>query len=133
MLTFIIVLHHPPISYTDIIHLQSLFFSLSFSLPCLTKSVTFQLFIYDTLLCFPLITAPSVAPNSCTFIGNQDTYETHLEVCKFEGLKEFLQQTDDRYSHHRQSSSLCKTKCRFSVFSSEDLMFSIPFRISLKF
>lgn len=35
---------------------------------------------------------------SCTFIGNQDTYETHLEVCKFEGLKEFLQQTDDRYA-----------------------------------
>lgn len=34
---------------------------------------------------------------SCTFIGNQDTYETHLEVCKFEGLKEFLQQTDDRF------------------------------------
>lgn len=34
---------------------------------------------------------------SCTFIGNQDTFETHLEVCKFEGLKEFLQQTDDRY------------------------------------
>uniref|UniRef100_A0A673A8Q5 E3 ubiquitin-protein ligase TRAF7 n=1 Tax=Sphaeramia orbicularis TaxID=375764 RepID=A0A673A8Q5_9TELE len=33
----------------------------------------------------------------CTFIGNQDTYETHLEVCKFEGLKEFLQQTDDRF------------------------------------
>uniref|UniRef100_A0A4W6EB92 E3 ubiquitin-protein ligase TRAF7 n=1 Tax=Lates calcarifer TaxID=8187 RepID=A0A4W6EB92_LATCA len=25
------------------------------------------------------------------------TYETHLEVCKFEGLKEFLQQTDDRF------------------------------------
>lgn len=35
--------------------------------------------------------------SSCTFIGNQDTYETHLEVCKFEGLKEFLQQTDDRF------------------------------------
>lgn len=35
---------------------------------------------------------------SCTFIGNQDTYETHLEVCKFEGLKEFLQQTDDRWA-----------------------------------
>ncbi|KAF4092285.1 hypothetical protein AMELA_G00019170 [Ameiurus melas] len=33
----------------------------------------------------------------CTFIGNQDTYETHLEACKFEGLKEFLQQTDDRF------------------------------------
>uniref|UniRef100_A0A4W4EL91 E3 ubiquitin-protein ligase TRAF7 n=1 Tax=Electrophorus electricus TaxID=8005 RepID=A0A4W4EL91_ELEEL len=33
----------------------------------------------------------------CTFIGNQDTYETHLDVCKFEGLKEFLQQTDDRF------------------------------------
>ncbi|XP_075421824.1 E3 ubiquitin-protein ligase TRAF7 isoform X1 [Ascaphus truei] len=33
----------------------------------------------------------------CTFIGNQDTYETHLEMCKFEGLKEFLQQTDDRF------------------------------------
>ncbi|NWT59496.1 TRAF7 ligase, partial [Erythrocercus mccallii] len=33
----------------------------------------------------------------CTFIGNQDTYETHLETCKFEGLKEFLQQTDDRF------------------------------------
>ncbi|KAG3272897.1 TRAF7-containing [Ictidomys tridecemlineatus] len=26
----------------------------------------------------------------CTFIGNQDTYETHLETCRFEGLKEFL-------------------------------------------
>lgn len=34
---------------------------------------------------------------SCTFIGNQDTYETHLETCRFEGLKEFLQQTDDRF------------------------------------
>uniref|UniRef100_A0A8D1C882 TNF receptor associated factor 7 n=1 Tax=Sus scrofa TaxID=9823 RepID=A0A8D1C882_PIG len=33
----------------------------------------------------------------CTFIGNQDTYETHLETCRFEGLKEFLQQTDDRF------------------------------------
>uniref|UniRef100_A0A3B3SSJ1 E3 ubiquitin-protein ligase TRAF7 n=1 Tax=Paramormyrops kingsleyae TaxID=1676925 RepID=A0A3B3SSJ1_9TELE len=33
----------------------------------------------------------------CTFIGNQDTYEAHLEMCKFEGLKEFLQQTDDRF------------------------------------
>ncbi|XP_037545266.1 E3 ubiquitin-protein ligase TRAF7 [Nematolebias whitei] len=33
----------------------------------------------------------------CTFIGNQDTYETHLDLCKFEGLKEFLQQTDDRF------------------------------------
>ncbi|XP_059510059.1 E3 ubiquitin-protein ligase TRAF7 isoform X2 [Stegostoma tigrinum] len=33
----------------------------------------------------------------CTFVGNQDTYEAHLEVCKFEGLKEFLQQTDDRF------------------------------------
>lgn len=39
----------------------------------------------------------SLSHYSCTFIGNQDTYETHLEVCKFEGLKEFLQQTDDRY------------------------------------
>lgn len=36
-------------------------------------------------------------PFRCTFIGNQDTYETHLETCKFEGLKEFLQQTDDRF------------------------------------
>lgn len=36
-------------------------------------------------------------PFRCTFIGNQDTYETHLEACKFEGLKEFLQQTDDRF------------------------------------
>lgn len=36
-------------------------------------------------------------PSRCTFIGNQDTYETHLEMCKFEGLKEFLQQTDDRF------------------------------------
>ena len=33
----------------------------------------------------------------CTFIGNQDTYETHLETCRFEGLKEFLQQTDDHF------------------------------------
>ncbi|XP_055770989.1 E3 ubiquitin-protein ligase TRAF7-like isoform X1 [Salvelinus fontinalis] len=33
----------------------------------------------------------------CVFIGNQDTYSTHLDLCKFEGLKEFLQQTDDRY------------------------------------
>lgn len=33
----------------------------------------------------------------CTFVGNQDTYETHLETCRFEGLKEFLQQTDDRF------------------------------------
>ncbi|MEJ1277618.1 hypothetical protein NN561_008535 [Cricetulus griseus] len=33
----------------------------------------------------------------CTFNGNQDTYETHLETCRFEGLKEFLQQTDDRF------------------------------------
>lgn len=40
---------------------------------------------------------------SCTFIGNQDTYETHLEACKFEGLKEFLQQTDDRF-HEMQVS-----------------------------
>ncbi|KAK1342372.1 hypothetical protein QTO34_015137 [Cnephaeus nilssonii] len=31
----------------------------------------------------------------CTFIGNQNTYETHLETCLFEGLKEFLQQMDD--------------------------------------
>lgn len=38
-----------------------------------------------------------VSASRCTFIGNQDTYETHLEVCKFEGLKEFLQQTDDRF------------------------------------
>lgn len=38
-----------------------------------------------------------VSSSRCTFIGNQDTYETHLEVCKFEGLKEFLQQTDDRF------------------------------------
>lgn len=37
------------------------------------------------------------SPCRCTFIGNQDTYETHLETCKFEGLKEFLQQTDDRF------------------------------------
>lgn len=36
-------------------------------------------------------------PRRCTFIGNQDTYETHLETCRFEGLKEFLQQTDDRF------------------------------------
>ncbi|NWH37756.1 TRAF7 ligase, partial [Chloropsis hardwickii] len=36
-------------------------------------------------------------PGVCAFIGNQDTYETHLETCKFEGLKEFLQQTDDRF------------------------------------
>lgn len=36
-------------------------------------------------------------PSRCTFIGNQDTYETHLETCRFEGLKEFLQQTDDRF------------------------------------
>ena len=36
-------------------------------------------------------------PTRCTFIGNQDTYETHLETCRFEGLKEFLQQTDDRF------------------------------------
>uniref|UniRef100_A0A2K6KEJ8 E3 ubiquitin-protein ligase TRAF7 n=2 Tax=Rhinopithecus TaxID=542827 RepID=A0A2K6KEJ8_RHIBE len=35
--------------------------------------------------------------SKCTFIGNQDTYETHLETCRFEGLKEFLQQTDDRF------------------------------------
>uniref|UniRef100_A0A4W3HPF4 E3 ubiquitin-protein ligase TRAF7 n=1 Tax=Callorhinchus milii TaxID=7868 RepID=A0A4W3HPF4_CALMI len=35
--------------------------------------------------------------SKCTFVGNQDTYEAHLEVCKFEGLKEFLQQTDDRF------------------------------------
>lgn len=34
----------------------------------------------------------------CTFIGNQNTYETHLETCLFEGLKEFLQQMDD-YLH----------------------------------
>ncbi|XP_042171553.1 E3 ubiquitin-protein ligase TRAF7 isoform X3 [Oncorhynchus tshawytscha] len=33
----------------------------------------------------------------CAFIGNQDTYSTHLDLCKFEGLKEFLQQTDDRF------------------------------------
>uniref|UniRef100_A0A6Q2Z6W7 RING-type domain-containing protein n=1 Tax=Esox lucius TaxID=8010 RepID=A0A6Q2Z6W7_ESOLU len=33
----------------------------------------------------------------CAFIGNQDTYATHLDTCKFEGLKEFLQQTDDRF------------------------------------
>ncbi|KAG8506388.1 E3 ubiquitin-protein ligase TRAF7 [Galemys pyrenaicus] len=33
----------------------------------------------------------------CAFVGNQDTYETHLETCRFEGLKEFLQQTDDRF------------------------------------
>ncbi|XP_045571926.1 E3 ubiquitin-protein ligase TRAF7 [Salmo salar] len=33
----------------------------------------------------------------CVFIGNQDTYATHLDLCKFEGLKEFLQQTDDRF------------------------------------
>ncbi|KAL0992527.1 hypothetical protein UPYG_G00094510 [Umbra pygmaea] len=33
----------------------------------------------------------------CSFIGNQDTYATHLDMCKFEGLKEFLQQTDDRF------------------------------------
>ncbi|KAB0401450.1 hypothetical protein E2I00_009234, partial [Balaenoptera physalus] len=38
-----------------------------------------------------------VDPRGCTFIGNQDTYETHLETCRFEGLKEFLQQTDDRF------------------------------------
>lgn len=50
-----------------------------------------------------LISPSVVFPDSCTFIGNQDTYETHLEVCKFEGLKEFLQQTDDRYSHPKQS------------------------------
>ena len=43
-----------------------------------------------------LMSPPSPPHSSCTFIGNQDTYETHLEVCKFEGLKEFLQQTDDR-------------------------------------
>lgn len=36
-------------------------------------------------------------PSRCTFIGNQDTYEAHLETCRFEGLKEFLQQTDDRF------------------------------------
>ncbi|KAM8780128.1 E3 ubiquitin-protein ligase TRAF7 isoform 2-T2 [Rhynchonycteris naso] len=35
--------------------------------------------------------------SKCTFIGNQDTYETHLETCRFESLKEFLQQTDDRF------------------------------------
>ncbi|KAL7979038.1 hypothetical protein Chor_015062 [Crotalus horridus] len=38
-----------------------------------------------------------LSARKCTFIGNQDTYETHLEMCKFEGLKEFLQQTDDRF------------------------------------
>uniref|UniRef100_A0A671M001 E3 ubiquitin-protein ligase TRAF7 n=1 Tax=Sinocyclocheilus anshuiensis TaxID=1608454 RepID=A0A671M001_9TELE len=50
--------------------------------------------------CPPLLTMNLECPHSkygCTFIGNQDTYETHLEVCKFEGLKEFLQQTDDRF------------------------------------
>lgn len=30
--------------------------------------------------------------NGCMFIGNQDTYETHLETCCFEGLKQLLQQ-----------------------------------------
>lgn len=44
----------------------------------------------------PPLTRLCLLLDSCTFIGNQDTYETHLEVCKFEGLKEFLQQTDDR-------------------------------------
>ncbi|KAL0197428.1 hypothetical protein M9458_005968, partial [Cirrhinus mrigala] len=44
----------------------------------------------------------------CTFIGNQDTYETHLEVCKFEGLKEFLQQTDDRF-HEMQDISFLRS------------------------
>uniref|UniRef100_A0A8C6RPF0 TNF receptor-associated factor 7 n=1 Tax=Nannospalax galili TaxID=1026970 RepID=A0A8C6RPF0_NANGA len=33
----------------------------------------------------------------CTFMGNQDAYEIRLETCCFEGLKEFLQQTDDRF------------------------------------
>uniref|UniRef100_A0A671M686 E3 ubiquitin-protein ligase TRAF7 n=1 Tax=Sinocyclocheilus anshuiensis TaxID=1608454 RepID=A0A671M686_9TELE len=48
--------------------------------------------------CPPLLTMNLEAHlKDCTFIGNQDTYETHLEVCKFEGLKEFLQQTDDRF------------------------------------
>lgn len=57
----------------------------------------FLLFIF--LLYFPLTCLSSpLLSDSCTFIGNQDTYETHLEVCKFEGLKEFLQQTDDRWA-----------------------------------
>ncbi|ELK23644.1 E3 ubiquitin-protein ligase TRAF7 [Myotis davidii] len=30
-----------------------------------------------------------------TFIGNHNMYETHLETCHFEGLKEFLQEMDD--------------------------------------
>lgn len=51
---------------------------------------------YQTQSSTSIILPHLVSSKSCTFIGNQDTYETHLEVCKFEGLKEFLQQTDDR-------------------------------------
>ena len=33
---------------------------------------------------------------SCDFIGTQEELEEHLKLCKFEGMKDFLQRTDER-------------------------------------
>uniref|UniRef100_UPI00358E0432 E3 ubiquitin-protein ligase TRAF7 isoform X1 n=1 Tax=Myxine glutinosa TaxID=7769 RepID=UPI00358E0432 len=43
----------------------------------------------------------------CQFAGNQEAYRSHLTACRFEGLKEFLQQTDDRF-HELQFSMVQK-------------------------
>ncbi|XP_061416769.1 E3 ubiquitin-protein ligase TRAF7 isoform X1 [Lethenteron reissneri] len=43
------------------------------------------------------------AKYGCPFAGNQEAFALHLPSCRFEGLKEFLQQTEDRF-HELQLS-----------------------------
>ncbi|KAF3846949.1 hypothetical protein F7725_004027, partial [Dissostichus mawsoni] len=75
----------------------------------------------------------------CTFIGNQDTYETHLEVCKFEDVLDENQSklSEDLMEFRRDASMLNQIfKCKgtfvghqgpvwcLCVYSVGDLLFS---------
>jgi hypothetical protein len=49
-----------------------------------------DLFLYFT----NLITAFCYC--SCDFVGTQDDLEEHLKMCRFEGMKDFLQRVDEK-------------------------------------
>lgn len=38
----------------------------------------------------------SVLSFSCDFIGTQEDFEDHLKGCKFDGMKDFLQRTEEK-------------------------------------
>ncbi|RUS79841.1 hypothetical protein EGW08_012405 [Elysia chlorotica] len=40
---------------------------------------------------------------SCDFLGTQEELEEHLKTCKFEGMKDFLQRTDERVTDLQMS------------------------------